>query len=112
MPNEFLFGAIINSLGICTRIVHDFLDHCWNESLIDGQWIHVDSTLEYPISFNHPCYYEKNWDKQYLYVLAFSENKILDVTINYTTMWTAIIECRKKLKLSNIPTIQDYYGKL
>jgi len=109
---SFLFGAILNSLGICTRIVHDFLDHCWNESLIDGQWIHVDSTLEYPISFNHPCYYEKNWDKQYLYVLAFSDNKVLDVTINYTTMWTAIIERRKKLKLSNISTIQDYYGKL
>ena len=109
---SFLFGAILNSLGTCTRIVHDFLDHCWNESLINGQWIHVDSTLDYPISFNHPSYYEKNWDKQYLYVLAFSDNKVLDVTINYTTMWTDIIECRKKLKSSSIPTIQDYYGKL
>lgn len=109
---SFLFGAILNSLGICTRIVHDFLDHCWNESLINGQWIHVDSTLEYPISFNHPGYYEKNWDKQYLYVLAFSDTKVLDVTMDYTTMWTDIIERRKKLKSSSIPTIQDYYGKL
>ncbi|TVP40378.1 transglutaminase domain-containing protein [Candidatus Nitrosocosmicus arcticus] len=109
---SFLFGAILNSLGISTRIVHDFLDHCWNESLIDGQWIHVDSTLEYPISLNHPSYYEKNWNKQYLYVLAFSDNKVVDVTMNYTNMWTAIIERRKKLKLSTIPSIQDYYGKL
>ncbi|HEY9399220.1 MAG TPA: transglutaminase-like domain-containing protein [Nitrososphaeraceae archaeon] len=29
-----LFGAIVNSLSIQTRIVHDYLDHCWNESLI------------------------------------------------------------------------------
>ena len=37
-----------------------------------GKWIHVDSTLEYPISFNNPHYYEKNWNKKYQYVLAFS----------------------------------------
>jgi len=49
-----LFGAILNSLSIESRLVHDFLDHCWNESLINGNWLHVDSTLEFPISFNHP----------------------------------------------------------
>jgi transglutaminase/protease-like cytokinesis protein 3 len=43
-----LFGAILNSLSIPTRIVHDYLDHCWNESMIDEKWVHVDSTLEYP----------------------------------------------------------------
>ena len=93
---SFLFGAILNSLGICTRVVHDFLDHCWNESLIDGQWLHVDSTLEYPISFNNSKYYEKNWNKKYLFVLAFSSNKVMDVTLNYTNMSTAVFERRKK----------------
>ncbi len=109
---SFLFGAILNSLGIRTRIVQDFLDHCWNESLIDGQWIHVDSTLEYPISYNHPNYYEKNWNKNYLYVLAFSNDEVVDVTMNYTSKLDAIIERRQKLKLSNIATIRDYYSKL
>jgi peptide-N4-(N-acetyl-beta-glucosaminyl)asparagine amidase len=109
---SFLFGAILNSLDIRTRIVNDFLDHCWNESMIDGQWIHVDSTLEYPISYNNPHYYEKNWNKQYLYILAFSNNDVMDVTKNYTTMWDAIIKRREKRKLSNITTIKDYYGKL
>lgn len=55
-----LFGAIINSLNIQTGIVKDYFDHCWNESLIDFKLIHVDSTLEYPISLNHAHCYEKN----------------------------------------------------
>ena len=60
---SILFGALLNSLSIQTRIVHDFLDHCWNESL-NMKWIHIDSTLEYPVSFNHPHYYEQNWGKK------------------------------------------------
>lgn len=64
---SILFGAMLNSLCIKTRIVHDYLDHCWNESLINGKWIHVDSTLDYPISFDHPYYYEQNWGKKYSY---------------------------------------------
>jgi hypothetical protein len=80
---SMLFGAILNSLSIQTRIVHDYLDHCWNESLIDGRWIHLDSTLEYPFSFNHPYYYEQNWGKKYSHVLAFSYNSLEDVTQRY-----------------------------
>ncbi len=109
---SFLFGAVLNSLGISTRIVHDFLDHCWNESLIDGRWIHVDSTLAYPISYNNPHYYEKNWNKHYLYVLAFSNDDVMDVTMNYTNMLESIIERRQKLKQSDITTVRDYYSKL
>lgn len=30
---SFLLGAMLSSLGIKTRIVHDFLDHCWNETM-------------------------------------------------------------------------------
>ena len=71
---SMLFGAILTSLYIETRVVHDYLDHCWNESLIDGKWIHIDSTLDYPIAFNPPYYYEQNWDRKYSYVLAFSSN--------------------------------------
>jgi peptide-N4-(N-acetyl-beta-glucosaminyl)asparagine amidase len=82
-----LFGALLNSLSIQTRIVHDFLDHCWNESLINEKWTHVDSTLAYPISFDHPYYYEQNWNKKYTYVLAFSSNGLEDVTQRYTQQW-------------------------
>ena len=39
-----LFGTLLNSLSIETRIVQDYLDHCWNEALIENKWIHIDST--------------------------------------------------------------------
>jgi peptide-N4-(N-acetyl-beta-glucosaminyl)asparagine amidase len=29
-----LFGAMLSSLGMKTEIIHDFLDHCWNEAII------------------------------------------------------------------------------
>lgn len=92
---SMLFGALLNSLSIQTRIVHDYLDHCWNESLINEKWIHVDSTLAYPISFDHPYYYEQNWSKKYSYVLAFSSNGLEDVTQRYTQQWD-IVQLRRK----------------
>lgn len=92
-----LFGAIMNALFTETRIVHDFLDHCWNEGIIHGEWVHIDSTLAYPISLNHPYYYEQNWGKKYQYVLAFSrDGGIEDVTQRYTKDWDAVIQRRKK----------------
>src|SRR5919108_2994987 len=83
---SMLFGAMLSSLEIKTRIVHDFLDHCWNEAMLsqDGEWIHIDSTLDYPISLNHPYYYEENWRKEYEYVLAFSADRVEDATQRYT----------------------------
>jgi peptide-N4-(N-acetyl-beta-glucosaminyl)asparagine amidase len=57
------FESIMNQLTIEGRIVHDFLDYCWNEATVDRKWVHIDSTLEYPISLNHPYYYEQNWGK-------------------------------------------------
>ena len=98
---SMLFGAILSSLGIKTRIVHDFLDHCWNEAMLSSssspgheQWVHVDSTLTYPISLNHPLYYEENWGKKYQYVLAFSADKVEDVTKRYTQRWETIEQRR------------------
>jgi peptide-N4-(N-acetyl-beta-glucosaminyl)asparagine amidase len=91
-----LFGAILNSLSIQTRIAHDYLDHCWNESLINGKRIHVDSTLDYPFSFNHPHYYETNWGKKYSYVLPFWYNSLEDVTQRYTQQWSIVRQRRRK----------------
>ena len=91
---SMLFGAILNSLSIESRLVHDFLDHCWNESLINGNWLHVDSTLEFPISFNRPRYYEQNWGKKYRYVLAFSSDNLEDVTMRYSGQWNDVLKMR------------------
>jgi hypothetical protein len=64
----------------------------------DAKWVHVDSTLEYPISLNHPYYYEENWGKKYEYVLAFSADKVEDVTQRYTQQWETIQQRRVKKK--------------
>lgn len=99
---SMLFGAMLSSLGIKTRIVHDFLDHCWNEAMISypegEQWVHVDSTLDYPISLNHPYHYEENWAKEYEYVLAFTADKVEDITQTYTLNWDSIQQRRLKRK--------------
>jgi len=100
---SMLFGAMLSSLGIKTRIVHDFLDHCWNEAMLSSpegekKWVHVDSTLDYPISLNHPYHYEENWAKEYEYVLAFTADKVEDVTQTYTLKWEAIQQRRLKKK--------------
>ena len=118
---SMLFGAILSSLGIKTRIVHDFLDHCWNEvmlsppsapsSLEDGQWVHIDSTLYSPISLNHPHYYEENWGKEYQYVLAFTADKAEDVTKTYTQKWETIQQRRLKNK-NHIIDFPKLYSKI
>ena len=97
---SMLFGAIMNASKIQTRIVHDFLDHCWNEALLKGKWVHMDSTLEYPISLDHPHYYEQNWGKNYKYVLAFSNDRVEDVTQTYTQNWDAVIKRREQKRPS------------
>jgi Transglutaminase-like superfamily len=112
---SMLFGAMLSSLGIKTRIVHDFLDHCWNEAMLysspeDRLWVHVDSTLDYPISLNHPYYYEENWGKEYLYVLAFTADKVEDVTQRYTLKWEAIQQRRLKHKNNAIDFPKIYSG--
>ena len=105
---SMLFGAMLSSLGIKARIVHDFLDHCWNEAMLfsssseNGQWLHVDSTLDYPISLNHPYHYEQNWSKKYQYVLAFTADKVEDVTKTYTQKLETIQQRRLKNKNSTI----------
>jgi peptide-N4-(N-acetyl-beta-glucosaminyl)asparagine amidase len=107
-----LFGAMLNSLSIETRIVHDFLDHCWNESLIDGKWVHIDSTLDYPISFNNPYYYEKNWGKKYNFVLAFSDTTVEDVTFSYSQEWNNIQQQRRFKQKFNMDNFKRIYFEI
>jgi peptide-N4-(N-acetyl-beta-glucosaminyl)asparagine amidase len=108
---SFLFGAMLCSLGIKTRIVHDFLNHCWNEAMLFSssssysekrQWIHIDSTLDYPISLNHSKYYEQNWKKEYQYVLAFTADEVEDITKTYSLKWKTILQRRMKNKTNSV----------
>jgi len=110
---SMLFGALLNSLLIETRFVHDFLDHCWNESLlIDDKWTHIDSTLEYPISLDHPEYYEKNWGKKYSFILAFLDTHVEDVTKYYSQKLNIVHQRRSKHKSNNINNFKRFYSEI
>ena len=112
---SILFGAILNSVSIKSRIAYDYLDHCWNEVFVDDKWFHVDSTFQYPHSFDNPHYYEKNWEKQYVYVIAFSPDRIEDVTGRYTEQWSEVLSRRNGLRqfgninASSIADLQNFY---
>ena len=112
---SILFGAVLSSMSLQGRIAHDYLDHCWNEVNLDGRWIHVDSSLQYPDSFNHPYYYERNWKKKYLYVLAFSTDTVEDVTRRYTEQWNDVLDRREQLQknekiILSIPELKSFYS--
>jgi peptide-N4-(N-acetyl-beta-glucosaminyl)asparagine amidase len=110
---SMLFGALLNSLSIETRFVHDFLDHCWNESfLMDDKWTHIDSTLEYPISLDHPEYYEKNWKKKYSFILAFSDTNVDDVTKYYSQNLDIVYKRRSKHKTNNTSNFKRVYSEI
>jgi len=67
--------------------------------MIEGKWVHMDSTLAYPISLNHPYYYEQNWGKKYV-LGFFPGGRVEDVTQRYTQDFDAVKERRKKNKSS------------
>lgn len=110
---SILFGAILASLSVESRLAHDYLDHCWNEVLLDGNWYHTDSTFQYPQSFDNPLYYESNWNKKYVYIIAFSHDKIDDVTARYSRDISAVIQRRKSLGMCDgidLGSVSDLQG--
>ncbi|MDE1763294.1 MAG: transglutaminase domain-containing protein [Thaumarchaeota archaeon] len=115
---SILFGAVLNSVSIQSRIAYDYLDHCWNEIFLDNKWFHADSTFQYPHSFDNPHYYERNWKKQYVYVIAFSQDRIEDVTNRYTEQWDAVLSRRQGLGRSgdidtgSISDLQRFYDSI
>ncbi|HJU13738.1 MAG TPA: transglutaminase domain-containing protein [Candidatus Nitrosotalea sp.] len=115
---SILFGAILNSLSVRSRIAYDYLDHCWNEALLEGKWYHVDSTFQFPHSFDNPQFYERNWNKKYVYVIAFSGEAIEDVTQRYTEKWDVVLSRRKalgkfgNLDMRSISDLKDYYNSV
>lgn len=112
---SILFGAVLNSVSMQSRIAYDYLDHCWNEIFLDGKWFHADSTFEYPHSFDNPHYYERNWKKQYVYVIAFSQDTIEDVTNRYTEQLDTVLSRRQNLgkfeniDIGSVSELQSFY---
>jgi peptide-N4-(N-acetyl-beta-glucosaminyl)asparagine amidase len=76
--------------------------------------MHIDSTLAYPFSFNHPHYYEQNWNKKYEYIIAFSADSIEDVTRHYTEKWDSEVLTRRTNNNTNrkIDAFTKLYSRL
>jgi hypothetical protein len=72
--------------------------------------------LTYPTSLNHPYYYEESWGKKYEYVLAFSADKVEDVTKRYTQRWEDIQQRRHKnnnnKKNATITNLGKFYSDI
>jgi hypothetical protein len=52
-------------------------------------------------------YYEQNWGKKYEYVLAFSADKVEDVTKRYTQRWETIEQRRHENNSNNSMKLTD-----
>lgn len=115
---SILFGAILSALSVESRIAYDYLDHCWNEAKLGGKWVHLDSTFQFPYSLDNPKYYERNWNKKYVYVIAFSREKIEDVTERYTEKWNEVAARRKAMgelggmDMQSISDLKAYYDSV
>ena len=74
------FTAICVALGYPSRKTFDWTDHAWTEIWLEDRWMHVDPSEE---SLDQPMLYEKGWDNDITYVLAFSNEEVLDVSKRY-----------------------------
>jgi len=76
------FTAICIALGHKSRKCLDWTDHVWTEVYVDEfkRWVHLDSCDAY---FDEPLAYEKGWGKNLTYVIATSNEEIVDVTKRY-----------------------------
>jgi peptide-N4-(N-acetyl-beta-glucosaminyl)asparagine amidase len=73
---------MVRTLGNDTRYVHDWTDHVWTECYLrkEQRWVHLDACEK---AFDTPLVYEKGWGKKLTYVIAFSNDEIVDVTKRY-----------------------------
>jgi len=91
-----LFASLVEAAGfgdMRARVVHNLgIDHVWNDVLVGGRWMHVDTIKDDPVTgeqgiINDPGYYERQENgmgENLLFVYAVDEEgNPHDVTENY-----------------------------
>ena len=99
-----LFGAILYACGFKTRFVSNYEDHVWNEFYNEEEkrWIHVDSCEE---AYDTPLVYEQGWGRVMTFIVAASEEEIVDVTPRYVKDWCIVKERRSDIMENTLKAI-------
>jgi peptide-N4-(N-acetyl-beta-glucosaminyl)asparagine amidase len=99
-----LFGCILYACGFKTRFVSNYEDHVWNEFYNEEEkrWIHVDSCEE---AYDTPLVYEQGWGRDMTFVVAASDEEIVDVTPRYVKDWCIVKERRSDIMESTLKAL-------
>jgi peptide-N4-(N-acetyl-beta-glucosaminyl)asparagine amidase len=106
-----LFGAILYACGFKTRFVSNYEDHVWNEFYNEEEkrWIHVDSCEE---AYDTPLVYEQGWGRVMTFIVAASDEEIVDVTPRYVKDWCIVKERRSEKMENNLKAVIRNYNNL
>ena len=99
-----LFGCILYACGFKTRFVSNYEDHVWNEFYNEEEkrWIHVDPCEE---AYDTPLVYEQGWGRVMTFVVATSDEEIVDVTPRYVKDWCIVKERRSDFMENTLKAI-------
>ena len=68
----------------------------------EKRWIHVDSCEE---AYDTPLVYEQGWGRVMTFIVASSEEEIVDVTPRYVKDWCVIKERRSEVMENNLKAV-------
>jgi len=99
-----LFGAILFTCGFKTRFINNYEDHVWNEFYNEEEkrWIHIDSCEE---AYDTPLVYEQGWGRVMTFIVAVSDEEIVDVTPRYVKDWNVVRERRSDAMENSLKSI-------
>ena len=99
-----LFGCILYACGFKTRLVSNYEDHVWNEFYNEEEkrWIHVDPC---EAAYDTPLVYEQGWGRNMTFIVAASEEEIVDVTPRYVKDWCIIKERRSDIMENTLKAV-------
>ena len=106
-----LFGCILYTCGFKTRFVSNYEDHVWDEFYNEEEkrWIHVDPCEE---AYDTPLVYEQGWKRVRTFVVAASDEEIVDVTPRYVKDWCIVKERRSEKNENTLKAIINNMNNL
>ena len=87
-----LMMRMLHLLGYEARWTVDWADHVWCEVRVDSDWVHVDPC---EASVDEPLIYE-GWGKKQTYILAYSDEDVMDVTHKYMSNFSEALARREE----------------